>query len=56
MLPGVGEIDAVAEAIGGSELQDLVKKMDYGAGDVDFSSILEENPEAMAQLQEQLPG
>jgi len=57
-LPGVAEIDAVAEAIGGSELQDLVKKMDYGAGGdtVDFSSILEENPEAMAQLQEQLPG
>ena len=58
MLPGVGEIDAVAEAIGGSELQDLVKKMDYGAGgdNVDFSAILEENPEVMAQLQEQLPG
>ena len=58
MLPGVAEIDAVAEAIGGSELQDLVKKMDYGAGGdtVDFSSILEENPEAMAQLQEQFPG
>ena len=57
-LPGVSEIDAVAEAIGGSELQELVKKMGYGAGGdtVDFSAILEENPEVMAQLQEQLPG
>ena len=57
-LPGVSEIDAVAEAIGGSELQELGKKMGYGAGGdtVDFSAILEENPEVMAQLQEQLPG